>query len=128
MELKYIPVAERSRTWLIDIDGVVFLQADRWPEIEISDPVAALLPGVKKKLAEWHMRGDRIILMTARPWTYRQTTEWQLKKAGLMYHELLMGLPTGQRILINDRKNEEDTPMAVAVNLKRDEGMESVDL
>ena len=117
MDLKYVPVVERSRTFFIDIDGIIFEQRDRWPDVEIADPIKALLPGVKRRLAEWHMRGDRIILMTARPWPYRQTTEWQLRKAGLMYHELLMGLPTGQRILINDCKpgEEESVPMAVAL-------------
>lgn len=129
MELNYIPVGQRARTWLIDIDGTIFRQADRWPEIEIQDPVAALLPGVKKKLAELHMKGDRIILMTARPKVYRNSTEWQLRKAGILYHELVMDLSTGVRVLVNDKKDQEaGTDTAVAINLKRDEGLEGVEL
>ena len=130
MDLKYVPVKERSRCIILDLDGTIFRQADRWPDIRIDDPLRALLPGVKKKLAEIHMRGDFILIVTARPEPYRNMTEWQLRTAGLMWHKLLMGLPTGQRILVNDTKPgaEEGIPMAVAVNLKRDEGLEGVEI
>ena len=75
------------------------------------------------------MQGDRIVILTARPEGYRGTTEHQLRKANLMWDVLLMGMPTGQRVLINDRKVEEsDIEMAIAVNLERDKGMEGLDL
>ena len=130
MDLKYFPVAERSRTYIFDLDGCLLRQGDRWPDIRIDDPVKALLPGVKKKLAEIHMRGDFILIVTARPEPYRSMTEWQLRTAGLMWHKLVMGLPTGQRILVNDTKPgaEEDVPMAIAVNLKRDEGLDRMEV
>ena len=128
MQLKYFPVNERPRAWFIDLDGTLLRQNDRWPEIVIEHPKEALLPGVLKKLAEIHMRGDYIVITTARPEPYRGITEWQLRTAGIMYHCLLMGLPTGQRILVNDRKVEEKTDMAIAINLNRDEGMEGVEI
>lgn len=126
--MKYIPVAERTRTFIVDLDGTIFRQGDRWPGIKIEDPRAALLPGVKDKLAEWHMRGDFVMVVTARPEAYREMTEGQLRVAGLMYHKLVMGLPTGPRVLINDKKPEEETPTALALNLSRDQGMEGIQL
>ena len=93
----------------------------------IVEPRDDVLPGVVEKFAEWYTNGDHIILVTARPWAYKSKTEWQLREAGILYHQILMGLPTGVRFLINDRKVEEpgyDT--AVAINLVRDVGFESV--
>ena len=127
MDLEYVPIMKRPRTLLIDLDGCIFRQGNRWPDIAV-DPVKDLLPGVKKKLAEANLAGHKIIILTARTWPEKSLTERQLREAGVKYDTLICGLPTGQRILINDRKNEEDTPMAVAVNLRRDEGLEGVEL
>ena len=124
MELKYIPVEQRPKSICCDIDGCIFKHS--WPEMAV-DPKDDVLPGVVRRFAEWYTNGDKIILMTARPWAYKGKTEWQLREAGILYHELIMGLPTGMRILINDRKpqqGEKDT--ALAVNLVRDEGFESI--
>lgn len=124
--MKFIPVADRPKTILIDIDGVIFKQGSTWPaQLCFDDAVPN--PGVRDKLTLWHMQGHRIVLLTARPAAYRYRTERQLENAGLLYHEVVYDLPTGTRILINDAKPEEaDTPTAVAVNLDRDAGLEGV--
>lgn len=121
----YIAVKDRAKTILIDIDGVLFRQDNFWPDIEkINQP----LPGAKEKLTEWHMRGYRIVLLTARPEPRRQLTVRQLDEAHFLYDHLIMGLPTGQRVLINDFKPEQaDLEMAIAINLIRDEGMERLE-
>ncbi len=126
MEPKYVKLTDRAKCILVDIDGCVLRQGNFWPDIE---KIQLVLPGVKQKLTEWHMRGHRIILLTARPEAYRAITEQQLKRVCLVWDQLLMGLPTGQRVLINDRKPEEaGMGMALAVNLDRDEGLEGIDL
>ena len=124
MESNYKPISERSRTFFLDIDGCVFRQ--HWPNIGAS---GHLLPYVHEKINSWYTNGDVIIFTTSRPESYRQTTEDQLRAAGILWHRLIMDLPTGQRVLINDKKPQDDfTPMAVAINLIRDAGMKDIDV
>lgn len=122
----YISIRDRPRTIFIDIDGCLFRQGDLWPDISrINQP----LPGVKEKLKQWQMQGDRIILVTARPKAYRMMTENQLRAAKFVWDELIMGLPTGVRVLVNDLKIEEPTvATAVAVNLTRDQSWEKINM
>ena len=95
----------------------------------IVEPRDDVLPGVVEKFAEWYTNGDHIILVTARPWAYKAKTEWQLRQAGILYHDLVMGLPTGVRFLINDTKPEQsDRPCAVAINIARDTGFEDIEI
>jgi hypothetical protein len=125
MEIKYTPVARRARTLFIDIDGVIFKQGTSWPDVYHDTKV---LPGSKEKLVEWNLAGHRIILTTGRPECFRALTEKQLVNNFIPYDLLLMGLPTGQRVVLNDLKVEQpDVPMAIAVNLVRDVGMFDVE-
>lgn len=127
-DFSYVPLGDRARTILVDIDGTIFKQLHRWPSVYVVLP-EDLLPGVAEKFLRWHLWGDRIILMTARAEAYREITEGQLRTANLHWDLLLMGLPSGVRILINDMKPEEQgETTAIAINLIRDEGMEGIDL
>lgn len=125
--IKFIPIAERPKTIFIDLDGVIFKQGDTWPGVLKSDDEAQPNPGVRDRLTLWHMQGHRIVITTARPSAYRYRTERQLEAHGLLFHEVIYDLPTGQRILINDAKPEAAAvPMAIAVNLERDAGLEAI--
>ena len=120
----YEPILKRPKTVVVDIDGVIFRQTDRWPDVDRIDPKKDLLPGVREKFLQWEMKGYRIILMTGRADNYEELTKRQLQDAGIPYHALIMAAGMGQRVLINNLKEEEaDIPTAVAVNLKTDEGM-----
>ena len=122
---KYEPIGNRPKTVIVDIDGVIFRQKGRWPDIEKIHPKKDLLPKVREKFLEWDMKGCRIILMTGRADNFRQLTEEQLQKAGIPYHCLLMAVGMGQRVLINNLKSEQpEIPTAVAINLETDEGFE----
>jgi hypothetical protein len=66
--------------------------------------------------------GHYIILTTARPEGVRASTERQLHEAGIFYDQLVMGLPTGPRVLVNDAKPD-GMKTAHAVNLVRDTGI-----
>jgi len=44
-----------------------------------------------------------IVLVTARPETYREETMKQLVKAGVCFHQLVMGVTNGMRVLIDDK-------------------------
>jgi hydroxymethylpyrimidine pyrophosphatase-like HAD family hydrolase len=48
--------------------------------------------------------GHYIILTTARPKTTREHTEKELLANNVNYHELIMGIARGTRILINDNE------------------------
>jgi hypothetical protein len=90
-----------------------------------------VLPGVAVKFSKWNKNGTRIVLTTGRPESMRELTEWQLEAAGLFFDHLLMGVGTGRRYLINDKKpaNEEHPEMltAYAINLDRNKGFEDLD-
>jgi hypothetical protein len=125
---KYASIGSRPKTVLVDVDGVIFRQIGRWPDIDLINPKKDLLPGVREKFLEWEMKGYRIILMTGRADNYKSLTEEQLEKAGIPYHLLVMSAGMGQRVLINNLKPKEPhVPTAVAVNLEVDRGFEDMD-
>ena len=68
-----------------------------------------------------------IILVTARKESTRAVTEGQLTGLGIAWDQLIMGLTSGERYLINDKLEPDDRDRAVAVNVITDGGFESVD-
>lgn len=50
----------------------------------------------------------------------------QLTDVGLFYDQLVMGLPNGPRVLINDKKPE-GIVSAVAYSIERDGGIKDID-
>ena len=87
-----------------------------------------LLPGAIEKFEEWIRKGYHIILVTGRPESLRSITDKQLQNAGIIYHKLIMSLPRGSRVIINDLKPGSDNPTAECVNLVRDKGISNVDI
>ena len=65
-------------------------------------------------------QGSQIILTTSRREEYRKTTEDQLKKCGVKYHAIVMGLLHSSRVLVNDFTLSNPYPSASAINLTRD--------
>jgi hypothetical protein len=125
VEVKYTPVRQRPACLFVDIDGTILQQGSQWPDVYSYTHV---LPGSKEKLVEWNLAGHRIILTTGRAECFRELTEKQLASQFIPYDLLLMGLPTGIRVLVNDVKNEEsEVPTALAFSLKRDVGMGEVE-
>lgn len=129
MSEEYVPVLQRPKTILCDIDGVILIQANKWPATIYDAREFTAIPTTLKILNNLYTAGHTIVLTTARPEAYRNETEYQLKRIGLQFTKLIMGLPTGQRILINDMKLEEsDVPTAIAINLIRDMGLTDRDM
>jgi len=51
-------------------------------------------------------------------------TKQELEKAGIKYHQIVMGIGRGTRYVINDRDPEEpNVDRAVGINLNRNEGL-----
>jgi hypothetical protein len=116
-------VSSLGHTWLIDVDGVIFAH-NGYKTLTPDIPHEDLLPGVREFFQTLHV-SDRIILLTARNPRLRRRTEKSLRFHRIRYDALIMGLPPGERILINDRKPS-GLPTAVAIVVGRDQGLGSV--
>lgn len=113
-----------SKTWIIDIDGVIF-EHNKYKELQ-PDEDETPLPGV----ADFFKRIDKsdfVILVTSRDERYRERTERSLKKADVCYNIIIMNLPVGERVVINDQKPS-GLDTAFAINLRRNEGLKSIDI
>lgn len=115
---------EKPRTLFIDIDGTIFKHGHRFSELD--KEAAQVLDGVRAKLNEWDSHGHRIIFTTARKESARELTERQLRGAGFAWDQLVMGLTSGPRVLINDKLTSGAPDRAVAVNLLTDAGFDGV--
>lgn len=119
----------RPKTIICDIDGTL-VEHNGGPSSAILDDTV-LLQGTVGKLEEWDKKGYNIVLMTGRKESMRKKTEESLSNLGIFYDMLIMGVGGGQRVLINDLKVDHDAPenpTAVAINLKRNEGIAKVDI
>lgn len=103
-----------QHTWLIDLDGTV-LKHNGWKDQE------ELLPGVNKF---WDSipETDIIIILSSRNIKYKKKTLKFLNENKLRHDFAIFGLPTGERILINDVKPEKNLKTAIAWNVDRDKG------
>lgn len=112
------------QTVLLDIDGtLVYHQKNLHNMMDKFD----VIPGTIEKFLEWRSKDYYIILTTARPEGIRSCLEKQLHSAGLFYDQLIMGLPTGCRTVINDRKPS-GLNTAKAICLDRDLGIKDITL
>ena len=122
---------ERPKTIICDIDGTLISHTTTPFDVFNRNTRTVLLPGVKEKIDEWDSKCYKIILLTGRKESMRAQTVEQLKKFGIYYDQLVMGVGGGARVLINDLKpNLEDpnNPTAIAVNIKRNEGLASINV
>lgn len=110
-----ITLSGLAKTWCLDIDGVIFRHNSH---LQGEDE---LLPGVSRFFLSLPPE-DVVILLSARAEEYRHVTEKSLTRHGLRYDHLLLGLPTGERILMNDVKPS-GLLTAHALNVNRDEGL-----
>ena len=107
-----------AHTWLLDLDGTLVRHngyrsgGDEW------------LPGALAFLRSIPER-DAVIILTAREPEARAQTERFLADEGVRYHQLLFGLPTGERILVNDTKPS-GLICAHAVEAERDCGLDNL--
>lgn len=108
----------KGRTWFIDIDGVIF---EHNKYLKESSDIEKTLPGINM-LFNQIPEEDNIVLVTARDSIYREKTISSLNYNGIRFDYLLMNLPTGARILINDAKPD-GTKTAFSYNISRDTGI-----
>ena len=111
---------QNYKTIFSDIDGTLIEQV-RFEDLDAN--VVNVLPGVLEKMNEWYEAGHYIVLTTARPDYLRFITTLQMQKAGIRFHQLVMGIGREERILINNNsKGEPENARAMAVAVGRDAG------
>jgi hypothetical protein len=116
----------RPKTLIIDIDGTLLHHHGTGIEQAIISPT--LLPGVIEKFDEWDRKGYNLILMTGRRESERKSTDKQLRDVGIVYDQLIMGVGGGDRVLINDTKENSQEPTAFGFTVKRNEGIGGLDI
>ena len=115
------------KTIFCDIDGTLLKHHGSLSAQITNKP--KILEGVLKRLDEWDRKGYNIILVTGRKESLRELTEQQLMEVGIIYDQLVMGLSGAPRVLINDLKpHKPEMITAVAINLKRNQGIEDVEI
>lgn len=113
------------KTYIIDVDGCLteHMCAMDWGES------MGVLPGARQFLARIEREGACIVLMTARKESNRSHLESELRRLGLYWDQLVMGVTHGPRVLINDAKPPvapAESDVAVAVVVRRNVGLENV--
>jgi len=131
--MEQIKITETApKTIFCDIDGTLIKHPNhdgRQRLYEIPKPIhkAETLPGTLDKLWDWESKGYNIILTTGRKESMRSETEKQLKEIGLFWDQLVMGLGSGRRYVINDLEPGTKASTANAINLKRDAGIGTIE-
>ena len=115
-----------TKTIFIDIDGTILKHHGEGGLNQIYSQPATLLPGVIEKFEQWKYDECRIILTTARPESMRDITEHQLKGYRLFWDDMIMGLPRGPRVVINDTKDNGEIT-AFGVPVVRNAGLKDID-
>ena len=113
-----------TKTIFCDIDGTILKHKGDIKKNLLETP--EILDKVNEKFKEWDKNNYKIILITGRKEGNREQTKEQLKSLGIVYDELIMGLPNGDRIIINDKKENGIEYTAYAYNLVRNEGMNNI--
>ena len=114
------------KTVFCDIDGT--LLKHHGDILQNASRTAEVLPNVYESLKEWERRNYRIILITGRKESERGRTEAILQSLHIPYDALLMGLPNGDRVIINDRKSDATRPSAYALSPARNAGLVNQDI
>jgi hydroxymethylpyrimidine pyrophosphatase-like HAD family hydrolase len=113
------------KTVFCDIDGTLLAHTG---DILENLQTTSVLPHVLESIRKWDKLNYRIILTTGRQESTRRQTEQQLMNAGIVYSDLIMGLPNGSRVVINDKKPNSIENTCYAVNIPRNEGLAHLDL
>lgn len=111
---KHLTFSNLAKTWILDIDGTIV----KHNGYKI-DGYDTLLDGVRE-FFEKISPEDKVVLMTARKEKYLVSLKAFLSQNNIRYDYLLIDMPMGERILVNDDKPS-GLKCAYAVNKKRND-------
>ncbi len=108
-----------------DLDGVLVEHED---VADYTRPLRAL-PGAVERLREWVSQGYFVVITTARDASKEDALRAALAQADVPFHHLIMGLPSGPRFLINDRKPSALlVKQAQAFEVERNQGIQHLSI
>jgi hypothetical protein len=110
-----------NKTFFCDIDGTLLKHHGHSCLHKAMMSPPEILPNVIETLDNWKYNEHCIILTTGRPESMRRITEEQLEKVGIFYDMLIMGLPHGERIVVNDNKPTL-SETAIGITVERNKG------
>ena len=113
------------KTIFIDIDGTILKHHENLNKMVTDTP--EIIPGVVDKFLEWRKKDYYIVITTARVEGLRTITTKQLNDVGLFYDQMVMGLPSGPRVLINDMKPD-GANTAEAFCIERNSGIGNINV
>jgi hypothetical protein len=106
-------------TLFVDIDGTLVVNSSAHfpPYIGNTNPLESNI----EILRNLYQTGKfQIILTTSRPERFRTITQEQMKRVGMPFDHLIMGLYHSKRIIINDYSKSNPFKSCDSINLKRD--------
>jgi hydroxymethylpyrimidine pyrophosphatase-like HAD family hydrolase len=116
----------KNPTFFVDIDGTL-VQYRKFNELSTS--ILTPIQEVIDTINEYYDNGSHIVITTARPEEYETFTKDELEKIGVKYHQIIMGIGRGTRVVLNDKDPENpDIPRALGINLNRDLGWEGLNI
>ena len=122
--IEFRSLRAKQKTFFIDIDGTLLFLDDG---IRYGVSENSVLPGTIEKLEEWKREGHAIILTTGRDSERREQLIELLRNLKIPYDELITGLPSGSRIVINDKKPYNALQkMAISIQIERNEGIQHI--
>ena len=112
-------------TVFCDIDGTILEHQD----IPDYSRPPQLLPGSLETLHRWIAEGYYVVLCTARKNHDEAALTGALHQLGVPFHHLVTGLPSGPRVVINDRKpSAMFAAQALSLEIARNQGIASLNL
>lgn len=118
MEQNTLILSKLGKTWFIDIDGTIVEHNGYLNGMD--KPLKGAINFLRSIPEE-----DFIIFTTARNSSFREITESFLKVNHIRYNLILFDLPSGERVIINDKKPS-GLLMSHSINLERDEGLSDI--
>ena len=113
----------KKNTYFVDIDGTI-LKYRKFETYENTE--AEPIPSTVEYLQNVKKEGHMVVLTTARPdWLYNHTVK-ELVSNNVPFDKLVMGIERGPRYLINDMDPKKPGKRAIAINLIRNDGIETI--
>ena len=109
---------KRSRTYFVDVDGVLMKNSGRYGKINWNNNAEMLEDNVAA-LRALQDAGAQIVVTTCRDEAFREPLEAMLRDCGLRPHAVVMGLNHAARVLINDFAPTNPYPSCLAISLPR---------
>lgn len=113
-------------TFFVDIDGTI-VKYRKFSELStaILTPIQDVIDFINKSYDE----GCHIVITTARPQSFELFTKQELEKLGVKYHQMLMGIGRGTRVVLNDKDPDApELPRAWGINFIRDQGLKDIEI